>query len=612
MANSFYTDRAVGVFPDEGGQELLVPIPYGQVRVCTSPTSGSPCINPADGFVFDLAGNPATVVGGNFGQFTTDVVGRFNFGCLPGNYEVQVAASGSNTPQLSYNITCPSTEGVADVVQLNPQGGALQTINGPLTITGNVSGGVGNDPSGGALNVQKAASPSAIYMGRFVDQFGTNNSQALGVNVEQMLNPSAGPVGYFNAAYTGELVVPLANSQTFTSVQSAADFAFVHFGSGNFTVGVGIGATGEGWNAGPATMLELNGLAGGCHNGSVTAGVPVQTPTNNGSVTNCRGIIGSVSNSSSGIITNAVTLYASGATNTGSGSITNAYALFLGDVTSAANNWSIFSGAGKVHFGGPVDAATTLTAIGGAGTGAAAFGTSSLLTNDVVSIAGSTSTTGTSQNGLQIFATLGGTTESDGINVRADVPSSTTHALNIGIHIVAPFINAGGVITQWQGLAIEPGPVATTKFAINQKGSADINQFAGVLRPAVTSTTDLGTSGQSWNNVFLTGIRTATNCNSAASPAVCGSAAAGSVVIPTGTTSSTLQVNTTAVTANSQIIFYPDDSLGTRLGVTCNSTLATLVGGSFISARAAGASFTITFNGTILTNGVCGTYTIVN
>jgi hypothetical protein len=108
------------------------------------------------------------------------------------------------------------------------------------------------------------------------------------------------------------------------------------------------------------------------------------------------------------------------------------------------------------------------------------------------------------------------------------------------------------------------------------------------------------------------GITTATNCASSASPAVCGSASAGSVLIPTGTTSSTLTVNTTAVTANSQIMFYPDDSLGTRLSVTCNSTLSTLVGGSFISARTPGTSFTITFNGTILTNGVCGSFVVVN
>lgn len=105
---------------------------------------------------------------------------------------------------------------------------------------------------------------------------------------------------------------------------------------------------------------------------------------------------------------------------------------------------------------------------------------------------------------------------------------------------------------------------------------------------------------------------TASNCSSSASPAVCGSAAAGSIQIPTGTTSETLTVNTTAVTANSQIFFYPDDTLGTRLSTTCNSTLATLVGGSVITTRTPGTSFVITFNGTISTNGVCGSYLIIN
>jgi hypothetical protein len=84
------------------------------------------------------------------------------------------------------------------------------------------------------------------------------------------------------------------------------------------------------------------------------------------------------------------------------------------------------------------------------------------------------------------------------------------------------------------------------------------------------------------------------------------------VAIPTGTVSSTLTVNTTAVTANSQIFFVPDDTLGTKLSVTCNSTLATLVGGYAITARTAGTSFQITFNGTIATNPVCGSYSVVN
>jgi len=105
---------------------------------------------------------------------------------------------------------------------------------------------------------------------------------------------------------------------------------------------------------------------------------------------------------------------------------------------------------------------------------------------------------------------------------------------------------------------------------------------------------------------------TNTNCSSSASPAICVRAAAGSVAIPTGVTSVTLTVNTTAVTANSQIFLFPDDTLGTKLGVTCNSTLATLVGGMAVTARTAATSFTVTYNGTIATNPLCVSYFIVN
>lgn len=114
------------------------------------------------------------------------------------------------------------------------------------------------------------------------------------------------------------------------------------------------------------------------------------------------------------------------------------------------------------------------------------------------------------------------------------------------------------------------------------------------------------TPAASFANTYLTG----SNCSSSASPAVCGSSAAGSVNIAAGST--TIQVNTTAVTANSQITLQADDTLGTKLGVTCNSTLATLVGGLAVTARTAGTSFTISFNGTIITNPLCLSYQLVN
>jgi hypothetical protein len=101
---------------------------------------------------------------------------------------------------------------------------------------------------------------------------------------------------------------------------------------------------------------------------------------------------------------------------------------------------------------------------------------------------------------------------------------------------------------------------------------------------------------------------TSTNCSSSASPAVCGTSAAGSVVVAAA--ASTVQVNTSAVTANSQIFLARDDSLGTKLSVTCNT--ATAAGDIKISARSAATSFTITVQNAPATNPLCLSYFIVN
>jgi len=95
-------------------------------------------------------------------------------------------------------------------------------------------------------------------------------------------------------------------------------------------------------------------------------------------------------------------------------------------------------------------------------------------------------------------------------------------------------------------------------------------------------------------------------CASSASPAVCASSPDGSVAIAAGAT--TVVVNTTAVTANSQILLQFDASLGTRLGVTCNATYVS----SWISTRTAGTSFTITVAAAPTTNPECFSYSIVN
>lgn len=128
--------------------------------------------------------------------------------------------------------------------------------------------------------------------------------------------------------------------------------------------------------------------------------------------------------------------------------------------------------------------------------------------------------------------------------------------------------------------------------------------------PSGTAQAFLTPSGSNWKmfgfntQTFLS----STNCTSATSPAVCSVAPAGSVAVPTGT-NATLVVNTTAVTANSQVLLMYDSSLGTKLGVTCNTGIPALYG---VSARTAGTSFTISLPVIVATNPTCFSYLIIN
>lgn len=109
------------------------------------------------------------------------------------------------------------------------------------------------------------------------------------------------------------------------------------------------------------------------------------------------------------------------------------------------------------------------------------------------------------------------------------------------------------------------------------------------------------------NSVSANRYVTTTNCTSAASPAVCTTANAGSVTVAAST--STKVVNTTAVTANSQILLTTDSSLGTKLSVTCNTTNTFF---HSVSARVAGTSFTITLDTPPATDPLCLSFVIVN
>jgi hypothetical protein len=137
---------------------------------------------------------------------------------------------------------------------------------------------------------------------------------------------------------------------------------------------------------------------------------------------------------------------------------------------------------------------------------------------------------------------------------------------------------------------------STTPTAASGSGTI-VTRFNSVWGGGMIDSTGLATAAK---------YATATNCTSAASPAVCGSAAAGTVVIAAAAT--TVVVDTTAVTANSEIFIQYDSSLGTKLSVTCNTTVALPA----ITARTGGTSFTITVPAAPAVNPACYSYHIVN
>lgn len=126
-------------------------------------------------------------------------------------------------------------------------------------------------------------------------------------------------------------------------------------------------------------------------------------------------------------------------------------------------------------------------------------------------------------------------------------------------------------------------------------------EINGVSKFQITSGGNTTISGTTTSFHYSTN----SNCSSTASPAVCGSSPSGSFVLAASATSVT--VNTSATFANSQILITQDSGLGTRLGVTCNTTNAN----AMVTGRVTSTSFTIT--GTApTTNPACFSYTIIN
>ncbi len=173
-------------------------------------------------------------------------------------------------------------------------------------------------------------------------------------------------------------------------------------------------------------------------------------------------------------------------------------------------------------------------------------------------------------------------------NLAVTVPDDAATGAKLTIYFLQD--GTGGRTVTWTGLTY--GDWSNTGNAANGLSSITIQKLAS------------GTWAQVGKQVYYT----PGNCSDGtATPADCLTAPNGSVIISAAATA--VVVNTTAVTANSQIIIQEDSSLGTKLGVTCNTTIARTYA---VTARTAGTSFTITTSAAPVTNPACLSYSIVN
>lgn len=359
---------------------------------------------------------------------------------------------------------------------------------------------------------------------------------------------------------------------------------------------------------GPATALtSITGSGTALANGTALG-----TPSG-GVITNLTGTCTACTANSSSSVANALTLNngnsgaASGATFNGSAAVTlSANTLGAGSLANA-NSWS-----GLNTFSNAPTGSAAGTLFSGAPT------TSSLYWPVVaIDTAGATapsrSTNGTM---LEVNAPSGftGNLLWIGINGTQEASLSQFGALTLNGSVNSFGLETSS--TSYFGFSSTTSNIGTRDTVLCRLGSAGV---AGVEAAATCTNTTAAATAAFWAgslnaNTSITTplVNTTTNCSSSASPAVCAAAPAGSVALPTNAVSSSIVVNTTAVTANSQILVTTDDTLGTKLGVTCNSTVATLVGGLTISARTAGTSFTISNNVAIVTNPLCVSYVIFN
>ncbi len=275
------------------------------------------------------------------------------------------------------------------------------------------------------------------------------------------------------------------------------------------------------------------------------------------------------------------------------------------------------SGAGSSHTGGSggsgvvIVSYATSTLINGYGTTnrIAKFSATTTITNSLLSDDG-TNITLTSGNFLMPIGSLLDSLSSGSLNF------GTTYAttMTFGSSSQKMIINSKvGIATSTPSSTLDVNGSIFANFIKVLANDFGLDTLtAGILYIGSTTANSINIGHANATTTIsgplkITNINTISNCNSTTTPSTCGLAVSGSVAMPTG--GSTIVVNTSAVTANSQIFVTEDSSLGTRLGITCNTTTGRIYS---INARTAGTSFTIKSSANPATNKACLSYFIVN
>lgn len=203
--------------------------------------------------------------------------------------------------------------------------------------------------------------------------------------------------------------------------------------------------------------------------------------------------------------------------------------------------------------------------------------------------------------------TVAGYGITDGVKLQATTPGTQqTGNLNLsGAGLFAGVVSAG-TAAPWASATFQAHTGTDQNLAIGGPLSLSTGVTLHSLNDAISGNQGFELRG---NPLKLfgggQGLVTA-GCTNAASPAVCLSASAGAVVLAAGAT--TVVVNTTVVTSNSEILLTFDSSMGSTLGVTCNTTVPTVYG---VSARTGGSNFTIKATAPT-TNPACFSFFVIN